>query len=500
MKTLKELLEKRDALVAEYDALVRPVLEEDGATLTEEQETKRSELHTELESLDARIEEVEASELRKAKFSEARKLANTQVDVSVTSEPRTYGEGSPNSYFADFVRASSPMWKGHQDAISRLQKYDYEVSIEVARGSDEGKRAERMVREDRRGDSARDIDAAIASMRDRGNAGSEAGLEQRVSGMSTGASSGGSFVTPQYFIQDYAPYRKPGRAFIDQTNKHDLPEYGMTVYIPAVLTDAQVGDQATAPGTGENTAVVETDPTAGYLSANLDTKAGQVVVSQQLLDRAGPNFAFDKLIFDQLTRDYNAQADAFVLTQALAGAGTVAYNGSAFVLTSGTETAGSFYQKISGAKAKIRTAAGVVMDPTHLFLDPTRWEYCVAQADSQGRPLIVPGYANPVNAAGAGNQSGDPGYEGDTGYRLNGLPVFHDLNIPTPATGADQAIVGALDEVYTWEGELVPRVLPQTYGNQLSVLLQVYSYLAVIVRYPTAIQKITGTALSTPVF
>jgi HK97 family phage major capsid protein len=499
MKTLKELLEQRDTLVTELEALVRPVID-DGAELTEEQADPQGGADRRDRHLDPRIDELEASEARKAKFSEARKVAGAHVDVSVTAEPRTYGEGSPNSYFADFVRASSPMWKGHADAMQRLAKYDYEVSIEVARGSDEGKRAERLIREDRRGDSAREVDDAIASMRDRGNAGSAAGLEQRVGGMSTGAASGGSFVTPSYFIQDYAPYRKPGRAFIDQTNKHDLPEYGMTVYIPAVLTDAQVGDQSTGPGVNENTAVVETDPTAGYLSADLDTKAGQVVVSQQLLDRAGPNFAFDKLIFDQLTRDYNAQADAFVLAKALATAGTIAYNGSAFTLTSGTETAGSFYQKISGAKAKIRTAAGVVMDPTHLFLDPTRWEYCVAQSDSQGRPLIVPGYANPMNAAGAGNQSGDPGFEGDTGYRLNGLPVFHDLNIPTPAQGSDQAIVGALNEVYTWEGELVPRVLPQTYGNQLSVLLQVYSYLAVIVRYPTAVQKITGTALSAPVF
>ena len=188
--------------------------------------------------------------------------------------------------------------------------------------------------------------------------------------MSAGASSGGSFVTPVYFVSEYAPYRLPGRAFIDQCNTQPLPDYGMTVYLPQVQSDAAVATQESAPGTNENAAVTETDPTAGYLSANLITKAGQVTVSQQLLDRAGPNFAFDRLVFDQLTRDYNAAADTYVLTQALSTAASTAYNGSAFVLTSGTETAGSFYQKIAGAKAAIRTTSGTIMDPTHLFLEP----------------------------------------------------------------------------------------------------------------------------------
>ena len=107
----------------------------------------------------------------------------------------------------------------------------------------------------------------------------------------------------------------------------------------------------------------------------------------------------------------------------------------------------------------------------------------------------MPGYAGVFNAVGGGNANGDTGYEGDTGYRMAGLPVFQDLNIPTPGVGADQAIVGALAEVYVWEGDLVPRVLPQTLANQLSVILQVYAYLAVIPRYPSAINKITGTAM-----
>jgi len=274
----------------------------------------------------------------------------------------------------------------------------------------------------------------------------------------------------------------------------------MTIYIPAVQSDANVALQETAPGVGEGNAVTETDPTTGYLSANLQTEAGQVIISQQLLDRAGPNFAFDQLIFDQLTRDYNKAADSFVLTAALAGAGSVAYNASAWALTNPFNTTSgsqgeSFYDKVAQSKSKIRTGAGVFMDPTHIFVRPERLELAEAAMDTLGRPLLTAGYLNPYNAAVAGNESGITGYEGDSGYKLTGLPIFHDFNIPAVGTTGDQAIVGALDEVYVWESQLVPRVIPQTYAQNLQVLLQVYAYIAVIPRYPTALQSISGSAM-----
>src|SRR6185437_5356867 len=103
-------------------------------------------------------------------------------------------------------------------------------------------------------------------------------------------------------------------------------------------------------------------------------------------------------------------------------------------------------------------------------------------------------------AIAAGNQSGDYDIEGSTGYRLNGLGIFEDANIPTPTAGADQAIIGALNQVYVFEGTPVTRAVPQTLANQLSVLLQLYSYTTTIVRYPTAVQTIAGTGMSTVSF
>jgi HK97 family phage major capsid protein len=268
----------------------------------------------------------------------------------------------------------------------------------------------------------------------------------------------------------------------------------MEVYIPYVGGPAGIANQGS-----DGLPINETDPTFGYRSGSLQTEAGQVTVTQVLLDRAGPGFSFDRMIFDQLNRAYAPVVDTYVLNQALLNATTQIWSGNAgaFDLTV-TSGSGGFYGQVSKAKAGIRTSAGTVLNPQHLFLYATRWEYIAAWSDSQGRPVVVPDYANAFNAVAAGNPSGDVGIEGNTGYRFNGLRAFTDQNIPLfGTTSEDQVIVGDLNEVYVYEGEPVTRAVPQTLAQNLQVLLQQYSYITSIVRYPAAVVSITGTGMST---
>lgn len=493
MSVLTDLFTRRDAAQKSYDDFVSPLIAENRA-LTEEESAKRAELRSVVEQLDGRIDEVTAEETRAAALEAQRAslhTANTQ-SVEVVSEPTTYGPGSPNSYFADLARSYSPAWRGHFDAVARLQRASHEASVEMVSGKSEKRtKIEAILREEFRGDDG-SAERMIREHRERGRA----GRAETRAGMDTTTGSGGSFATPLYFVSEYAPYRQPGRPFIDQCNKQELPDYGMTVYLPHVTGPAGVASQAS-----QNTAVQETDPTAGYLSANLTTEAGQVTLSQQLLDRAGPNFRFDVMVFDQLNRAYAPVVDAFAITTALAGAGTIAYTDSTGFHLNVANGVGGFTSKVAGGKSAIRKAAGTVMPSTHIFLAEDRWEYIEAWGDGQGRPVVVPGYAGVYNAVAAGAAQGDaPVVEGFTGYKLAGLPVFTDLSIPVPGTGNDQAIVANLDEVYVYEGEPVTRVLPQTLGGDLSVILQMYSYIAEIVRYPLAVQSIQGTGMSAITF
>lgn len=499
-KLLKELLEKRDALCSDLESLTKAV-EAEGRDLNSDEEKRSRKLLRKLDELDGRIAEEQRSAARQRMLAEARSFVQTQdgtttATVAVQSEPRVYGEDSPHSWWADqiAVQIRSPLDAVRQTAEGRLMEWSHQVEREIAHGTKEGRRAEAQVRERYREDGlSRQM---IMEARERGRASLESKAEQRAittgGGTTVSAAGGGgaAFVTPVILIADYAPWREFGRAFADQCHKEPLPDYGMEVYIPQVTGRAGVATQT------EGTAPAEVDPTFGFISGGLITKEGNVTVTQQQVDRTGPGFSFDRMVFDQLNRDYAPQLDSYVLSQALANAQSQVWAGNAgtFVLNAASG-AGGFYGQVSKAKASIRTTAGTVMNPTHLFLVPTRYEYIAAWADAQGRALVVPDYAGPFNALGnAGN--GDAGIEGATGTRFNGLPVFHDANIPTPATGADQAIVGALDEVWLFEGPPVHRVLPQTVGQNLQIILQLYRYVVALVRYPSAIVSISGTGMS----
>ena len=95
--------------------------------------------------------------------------------------------------------------------------------------------------------------------------------------------------------------------------------------------------------------------------------------------------------------------------------------------------------------------------------------------------------------------------QGVTGYNLVGLKAFQDFNIPTNLGGAtpnqDAVVIIVADDLWLWESPVVARALPQTFGNQLTVLLQVFEYGAfTAARYPVATGVITGTGLVAPVF
>jgi hypothetical protein len=481
-ETLKTLLERRDTAYTSFQEFAAPIVAEE-RDMTEDEETQHKSLRKTVKTLDKRIKDLEEDERVAAEAAEARTriLGADTPTVYVTSEPRTYGEDSPNSYFADRAWGSSPEFPQHDEARRRLATYAAEIAAEMRDpNSKEGRRARKQIQESlRAGNTSR---AAVNDSIDRAANFTQAEVR---SGMDTTASSGGSFVTPQYFVSDYAPYRQYGRVFADQAHKMSLPDYGMTIYVPHITAAAAVSAQA-----GQNQGIAETDPTAAYLSVALTTNAGQVTVSQQLLDRAGPNFAFDKMVFDQLNRAYNLTLDTYVLTQAIANATSVSNSYSSFAWQ-------TFLQKIAGGKANIQDTAGTVLPASHIFAQPSTWEWITAQIDASGgsnRPGAVPSYAGPYNAFAAG----DPSLlaEGNTGYRVLGLPVYEDANIPVDGSAHNQVLVTSMDEVWFWEGDLVTRAVPQTFAQNLSVLLQVYAYVGCIVRYSPAVQTISGSSLN----
>ena len=485
---MTHLLERREAAQNEFTEFAAPILEEN-RELTEDEDTRRKELRKNVKKIDQRIADLEEDERAAAEFTEARsrilgadvdQADDTHVVVSNIHEARTYGEDSPNSYYLDLGRSVLPGTPGYAGAMERLHRHAQEVAGEMRdSNSPEGKRARRTIGEWARRDATNR--AAVQESVDRA---ANFRVPETRQGMDTTSSSGGSFVTPQYFVSEYAPYRQYGRQFADASHKMPLPDYGVTIYLPYISNAAAVSAQ-----TLNNEGIAETDPNAGYKSVNLTTNAGQVTVSQQLLDRAGPNFAYDSMIFDQLARAYALTLDVYVATQALANATSVTTSASA-----GWQ---ALAQKIAGGKSNIEDTAGTVMPATHIWFQPSTFNYMLAQIDASGgsnRPGAVPTYAGPFNAWAAGDPSGAA--EGDTGYRMFGLPIFTDANVPQDSSSHNQVVVTNQNEIWFWEGQMVNRAVPQTYAQNLSVLLQTYAYVGCITRYSAAVQTISGSALN----
>ena len=526
----QELETRRSGLMDELSGLVH---DEDGKprTLTEDDEARSTKILAEIDQIDAEINEktkviekrikAEAKRVKKEqRLLEARKdVAKGIGDTKVVSEPMVYGvdkdgHESPHSWYGDLCRRAMSQFTGTDGgAGQRLAEWAHQVEVEIAQDSQIGRQAEKQMRELVRDLGPVEAPKRLAEVRSRGRVGLDAkvadlgALDLRnvtSGGGATAATQGGgangsAFVTPVFFVSSYAPYRELGRPFADQCNKQTLPEYGMSIYIPAVKQAFEVATQQSG-STGEGNAVNETAVGSGfgYLSGTLTTIAGDQFITQQLLDRAGPNFAFDKMIFDQLERNYARKFDEAVLTAALVNATEQNWAGT-FALTA-KEKAGGFVGQVAKSKGAMRALGGTILNPTHLFLTQNRWEFISAFADSQGRPLVNPQYAGPCEAAAAGSSDGDEGIEGYTGYRLAGLPVYQDGNISksgtyTGTSEQEQAIVGCLKEVWVYEGPPVTRALPQTKGTELLVLLQRYSYYTVIKRYEKAVTVITGTAM-----
>jgi hypothetical protein len=478
-----KMIERAQALNAEKRSILDKAREENDNQLNDEQRSRIEAIDAEFGNLKLSIGEARSAQELDKQAEETRTATQTQpVAVKVTHEPAVYERDSRRSFVLDSWHASRDDSEAHE-ARQRLSAHQRQIDGLMANGAPEARQIEAVVRAEHRsnGDTA---DRAVNVMRERG-----AQAEQRdVTGVTTAAGSGGSFVPPVYLLSDYAPYRQAGRTFINAANSKPLPSYGMVINIPTVSNAATV----TVHGT-QNTSVSSTNLTTSNVTANVQSVIGQMVVSVEDMERQAYAGGFDEIVFDQLTRAYNVQADQIAITQALAGAGAIAY-------TSGSPTLQQFYSKVAGAEASIRTAAGIFGNPTHMFLQPTRWGYLTVQFDASNRPVIVPNVAGPQNAVAAGSPTGNVGTEGDTGFWMLGLRVLQDANIPTPGTGADQAIVADMSSVLVMESGIRPFSFDQTYANQASVLLQVRGYLAATALYPLAVQSISGTGMATVTF
>jgi len=447
MSYLDKVIERRDAVKVEMDAVLEAVATENRTDLTAEETEKVDALVEESRSLDTKIEKLKAQADADVKAAEIRaSVASVATPVGgarIIAEPRTYTPESQASFVKDAYNAQ---FRNDFNANERLARHMKEEAIE-----------------------RRDVGTAAFD----------------------------GLVVPQYLTDLAAPLARAGRPFLDAaTNKHALPASGMTLNISRMTTGTTTAIQAT-----ENSAVSETDADDTLLTINVRTVAGQQDISRQAIERGT---GIDTFILADLIRSWHTTLD----NQCLNGAGTSgtilgldASGGNAITYTTASPTIKLLYPKLADAVQQVQTNAFI--NPTHWIMHPRRLAYLMAGVDSSDRPLVVPTGYGPMNAVAVG--AGGTSY-GLSGYSLMGLPIVTDASVVT-TTGAssnqDKIYCVAAPEMHLWEQPGSPFALnfDATGASTLTIKSVVYGYAAFSAgRYPTAASIISGTGLVAPTF
>ncbi|MEZ0357339.1 phage major capsid protein [Mycobacterium sp. SA01] len=305
---------------------------------------------------------------------------------------------------------------------------------------------------------------------------------------------GGYAVPPAWLMNQYVELARPGRAFANLVQRQPLPGGTDSINVPKVLSGTAVGIQ-----NGDNTSVTDVDLTDTFISCPVRTIAGQEGVAIQLIDQSP--IAFDDVVFRDLIAAHAAATDQ----QVLYGTGSngqvlgVDYTSGVNTVAVGSVTIQGVYSAIANAIQTVHTTR--FLPPTAIVMHPRRWGWFLSLLDSTDRPLILPYASNPMNAVGILSEVDSQQIVG----QLAGLPVITDPNVTTTAGsesgGGTEDIIYVLraQDLILYESGIRARVMPEVKASTLTVLLQVYSYLAfTAARYPQSIVTVTG--LPTPTF
>ena len=465
---LETLIEKRSAMASEAQAILDSAANE-ARDLTVEEEARAAELHDEMASASKEIELRET--IQRSRFA-AEAAAKT---VTVKSEPLTYDKSYRHSFLKDMAAAKGMFGSIDPDATQRLQRHAQEMDVVFA------KRA-----------AARDAQAETEA-RSFGES-SLNPFERRAGNTSVGT--GGTFVPPIYMIDDFIKFLRYGRPFANSLKNVPLPQGTDSINIPKLTTGTLTGAQ-----TANNAALSNRDIADSYVTAPVQTIGGYVDISLQLLEQS-PHQIIDSVLMQDMAADLSLQIDNAVLNgSGSSGQITGVLNTSginAVTYTSGSPTQSGLWAPLAQGLSQL-VQNRKIGDGVTCFMHPRRYYWLAAGLDSNNRPLIVPSSMGPWNPM-ASNVDG-PVAEGYVANLVLGTPVQLDGSLPTTVgagTNQDTIVFSRGDDSVLFESEPRFDVFKEVLASTASVRYRAYEYLALAVRYASAITAINGTGLVAP--
>ena len=276
---------------------------------------------------------------------------------------------------------------------------------------------------------------------------------------------------PTQYLTEFVTNTRFGTPAIDACSQGTLPQSGLTISVPSLVTSAAggtgVAPTVTVEAEGGN--VAQTDMVSQYLTGTVSKYSGMNTLSVELLERSDPNFYAE--LTQQLQNAYLTTIDTAVVA-ALVAAGT---NASATTADS------------DGIIAYTSQAAKLVYENTGFFAqnyigNPAQWQALMGAVDSTKRPIY--NAIQPMNAAGQ---------VAPTSIRGNvlGLDLYVDKNFSQTAFDDNSAIILAPEAFTVYRS-------PQAFMSvnvvsNLQVQVAIYGYMATIAKMPYGIIKFAKT-------
>lgn len=459
MNLLDKLVRERKELGDTREAILTRAADE-SRDLTTDEDANLTDLTTRAAELDKRIAGLNEIRIADAKAAEVRSELNnaaqdagtpapTGGNVIVRSEPKTYEPDSPNVFFRDLYNAQV---NGDLTAKDRLARHMVETRAD--------------------------------------------GLEERASDTSNAT----GLVVPQYLTDMAAPLVRAGRPMANICNRQALPADGMVVNVSRMTTGSSVTAQAS-----QNAPVADASPDDTLLAVNVNTYAGKVDLSRQLVDRGT---GFDTLVAQDMGLAYATAMDAAIISGDGTGGTHLGVLNTSGIDDNDTDdaspSAAETYQAIVKSIGNVNAAR--FLPANIIVMHPRRWAYIYGGLDSSNRPLVEPQAVLAQNPVGIGEAAA----YGQVVGNIAGVPVVTDANIPTnlgAGTDEDRIIVARREDLILWEdGDGAPRqarvdmvaAAGNTYDDTtLTVRLVAYGYSAFTAgRYPTGVSVIQGSLLA----
>ena len=271
---------------------------------------------------------------------------------------------------------------------------------------------------------------------------------------------------PTQYLSEFVSNTNFDTPMINALSQGVLPQSGMTISVPSLVTSAG-GQSGVAPVVtveAEAGAVQNTGMVTQYLSGTVKKYSGMNTISVELLERSDPNFYAE--LTNQLQRAYSLATDAAVIADVVAGG----VQGTAVAATS------------AGIISYVSTESANIYKNTSYFArnyvaGPSQWSLLMGATDSTGRPIYNAGA--PMNSGGLSTPTSIRG-------NVLGLDLYVDHQMVS-TTIDDSAFIVAPEAMTVYRS-------PQAYMSvnvvsNLQVQVAIYGFMATIVKMPNGLVR-----------